>query len=170
MGRNDRPEETAPPEIFYNDIEARKYTDNSRIISIQTALTERALELLSLPNDGTPKLLLDLGCGSGLSGEALTDKGHIWVVRSNIPRSLACHTSCSFHKTTYHIKITCRAQTSVHPCCTSPQIEKSKATFVSMTSATASLSDPAPSMALYQSLLCNGSAMPILLQTILESA
>lgn len=80
MGRNDRPEHSAPPEIFYNDDEARKYTDNSRIINIQRQLTERALELLALPNDGSPKFLLDLGCGSGLSGEALTDQGHIWMV------------------------------------------------------------------------------------------
>lgn len=80
MGRHDRPENAAPPEIFYNDDEARKYTENSRIIAVQTALTERALELLALPEDGTPKLLLDLGCGSGLSGEALTENGHIWVV------------------------------------------------------------------------------------------
>jgi len=80
MGRHDRPETSAPPEIFYNDSEARKYTENSRIIAVQTALTERALELLALPDDGTPKLLLDLGCGSGLSGETLTEQGHIWVV------------------------------------------------------------------------------------------
>ncbi len=80
MGRSDRPEHTAPPEIFYNEEEARKYTDNTRMISIQTSLTERALELLSLPQDGTPRLLLDLGCGSGLSGEALTEQGHTWVV------------------------------------------------------------------------------------------
>lgn len=80
MGRNDRPEHTAPPEIFYNEDEARKYTENSRMIAIQTALTERALELLALPQDGTPKLLLDLGCGSGLSGEALTENGHVWMV------------------------------------------------------------------------------------------
>eukprot|EP00889_Picochlorum_renovo_P000333 jgi/Picre1/27363/NNA_000330.t1 len=88
MGRNDRPEETAPPEIFYNDTEARKYTDNSRIIKIQTALTERALELLALPEDGTPKLLLDLGCGSGLSGEALSEEGHIWVGTDISPHML----------------------------------------------------------------------------------
>jgi 18S rRNA (guanine1575-N7)-methyltransferase len=81
MGRNDRPEHSNPPEIFYNDDEARKYTDNSRIINIQRQLTERALELLALPNDGSPKFLLDLGCGSGLSGEALTDQGHVWMVR-----------------------------------------------------------------------------------------
>lgn len=35
MGRGERPEHTAPPEIFYNDDEARKYTTNSRIINIQ---------------------------------------------------------------------------------------------------------------------------------------
>jgi 18S rRNA (guanine1575-N7)-methyltransferase len=79
MGRNDRPEHTAPPEIFYNEDEARKYTENTRIVAVQRTLTERALELLALPNDGTPKLLLDLGCGSCLSGEALTDQGHVWV-------------------------------------------------------------------------------------------
>lgn len=40
---------------------------------------QRALELLALPQDGTPRLLLDIGCGSGLSGEALTECGHNWV-------------------------------------------------------------------------------------------
>ena len=47
----------------------------------QATLTERALELLALPDDGIPRLLLDLGCGSGLSGEELTNRGHMWVVR-----------------------------------------------------------------------------------------
>lgn len=79
MGRSERPEHTAPPEIYYNADEARKYTTNSRIMQIQETLTERALELLALPQDGVPKLLLDLGCGSGLSGESLTKQGHTWV-------------------------------------------------------------------------------------------
>lgn len=79
MGKGERPELTAPPEIFYNEDEARKYTTNSRMMHIQSVLTQRALELLALPNDGTPKLLLDLGCGSGLSGEELTEAGHMWV-------------------------------------------------------------------------------------------
>ena len=74
-----RPELLAPPEIFYNDDEARKYTSSSRIIDIQTQLTERALELLALPDDGVPRLLLDIGCGSGLSGETLTEQGHQWL-------------------------------------------------------------------------------------------
>lgn len=79
MGKGERPEHTAPPEIFYNDDEAAKYTSNSRMIAIQEALTQRALELLALPPDGVPRLLLDVGCGSGLSGEALTSAGHTWV-------------------------------------------------------------------------------------------
>ncbi|CAI9102887.1 OLC1v1001255C1 [Oldenlandia corymbosa var. corymbosa] len=74
-----RPELQAPPEVFYNDDEARKYTSSSRIIEIQAQLSERALELLALPNDGVPKLLLDIGCGSGLSGETLTENGHQWI-------------------------------------------------------------------------------------------
>ncbi len=121
MTKGDRPEHTAPPEIFYNEEEARKYTTNSRMIAIQVSvvipllmerkklhlrhiisikeaksycggchwiqaqLTERALELLALPDDGRAKLLLDLGCGSGLSGAALTDQGHTWVVRPLAP-------------------------------------------------------------------------------------
>ncbi|KAK3229143.1 hypothetical protein Dsin_001024 [Dipteronia sinensis] len=74
-----RPELKAPPEIFYDDVEARKYTYSSRIIEIQAKLSERALELLALPNDGVPRLLLDIGCGSGLSGETLSENGHQWI-------------------------------------------------------------------------------------------
>ncbi|PSS30092.1 18S rRNA (guanine-N(7))-methyltransferase [Actinidia chinensis var. chinensis] len=74
-----RPEIQAPPEIFYNDEEACKYTSSSRIIDIQAKLSERALELLALPNDGVPRLLLDIGCGSGLSGETLSENGHEWI-------------------------------------------------------------------------------------------
>ncbi|CAK9151302.1 unnamed protein product [Ilex paraguariensis] len=74
-----RPELQAPPEIFYNDEEARKYTSSSRIIEIQAQLSERAMELLALPDDGVPRLLLDIGCGSGLSGETLSENGHQWI-------------------------------------------------------------------------------------------
>lgn len=41
-------------------------------------MSERAIELLVLPED-TPCYLLDIGCGSGLSGSVLEDQGHIWV-------------------------------------------------------------------------------------------
>ncbi|XP_014211363.1 probable 18S rRNA (guanine-N(7))-methyltransferase [Copidosoma floridanum] len=73
-----RPELTAPPEIFYNDEEAKKYTFNSRIMAIQEQMCERALELLSLPEDQTC-LLLDVGCGSGLSGMVLEEHEHHWI-------------------------------------------------------------------------------------------
>lgn len=73
-----RPEYLAPPEIFYNDEEARKYTRNTRIIDIQVKMSERAVELLLLPED-QPCFLLDIGCGSGLSGSVLEDDGHYWI-------------------------------------------------------------------------------------------
>jgi 18S rRNA (guanine1575-N7)-methyltransferase len=47
------------------------------MIEIQTTMAERALELLLLPEQ--PCLLLDVGCGSGISGEAITEAGHMWV-------------------------------------------------------------------------------------------
>lgn len=41
-------------------------------------MTYRALELLNLPPD-EPAFLLDIGCGSGLSGEILDDEGYVWT-------------------------------------------------------------------------------------------
>ncbi|KAJ3091824.1 Williams Beuren syndrome chromosome region 22 protein [Quaeritorhiza haematococci] len=73
-----RPEHTAPPEVFYNQDEASKYTSNSRIAAIQAEMTYRALELLALP-PGESCYILDIGCGSGLSGEVLEEEGHVWV-------------------------------------------------------------------------------------------
>lgn len=153
-----RPEYQAPPEIYYGVDESRKYTNNTRIITIQRVLAERCMELCMLPmlrdnTDGTrensnlpaqesdseemsesdseevngqgqskgrsqnsngargdmnddshdqnketqesqqtetqqdgqdqyqldPKLVLDIGCGSGLSGEILSEHGHEWI-------------------------------------------------------------------------------------------
>ncbi|KAG1754624.1 S-adenosyl-L-methionine-dependent methyltransferase [Suillus lakei] len=73
-----RPEHQAPPEIYYGDAEAKKYTQNTRNQQIQADMTYRALELLNLPPD-EPAFLLDIGCGSGLSGEILEEEGHIWA-------------------------------------------------------------------------------------------
>ncbi|XP_052246184.1 probable 18S rRNA (guanine-N(7))-methyltransferase [Dreissena polymorpha] len=83
-----RPERKAPPEIFYNEEEARKYTSNTRMIEIQSQLSERAIELLALPED-TSCFILDVGCGSGLSGECLTEQGHFWVGLDISPHMLA---------------------------------------------------------------------------------
>lgn len=73
-----RPEHQAPPEIYYGDAEAKKYTQNTRNQQIQADMTYRALELLNLPSD-EPAFLLDIGCGSGLSGEILEEEGYIWA-------------------------------------------------------------------------------------------
>ncbi|GAA5901655.1 uncharacterized protein JCM6883_000354 [Sporobolomyces salmoneus] len=80
-----RPEHIAPPEVFYNAGEAQKYTSNTRVQSIQAEMTYRCLELLDLPASSEddelsrPSFLLDIGAGSGLSGEILTEEGHEWV-------------------------------------------------------------------------------------------
>eukprot|EP01035_Chromulina_nebulosa_P055552 gene55552-76125_t len=75
-----RPEGSRPPELFYDDKEARKYDSSSRIISIQADISERALEMLNLPPANVrPSYILDVGCGSGLSGQAIEEAGHYWV-------------------------------------------------------------------------------------------
>jgi 18S rRNA (guanine1575-N7)-methyltransferase len=77
-----RPESKAPPDVFYNDKEARKYVFHAHTVQVQTRLAERALELLDLSNSlqaAGPALILDLGCGTGLSGDVLTQAGHVWV-------------------------------------------------------------------------------------------
>lgn len=51
---------------------------STRIQQVQADMTYRALELLNMP-PGKPAFLLDIGCGSGLSGEILDDEGHIWA-------------------------------------------------------------------------------------------
>jgi len=73
-----RPEDIAPPDIFYNEEEARKYTQNSRIMEIQSEMATRCIELLEIPDEDS-RLILDIGCGSGLSGECLDEDGHTWV-------------------------------------------------------------------------------------------
>ena len=73
-----RPEDVGPPENFYDETEARKYTSNSRIIEVQQQMSHRAMSLLNLPEDESC-LILDLGCGSGLSGEILEENGHFWI-------------------------------------------------------------------------------------------
>jgi len=76
-----RPEDLLPPDLFYSSTEATKYRTSSRIKHIQTEMTHRALSLLSL---SSPSLILDLGCGTALSGSILSDPStpggpHIWM-------------------------------------------------------------------------------------------
>ena len=73
-----RPELTGHAAHFYNEKEARKYDSSSRMVGVQREITERAIELLRLDNS-IPSLVLDIGCGSGLSGQVLEERGHVWV-------------------------------------------------------------------------------------------
>ena len=75
---NHRPEQVAPADVFYGVDEAKKYTMNTRMIQIQRTITKRALQMLAIPR-GQNRLLLDIGCGSGISGSVLSEKGHMWV-------------------------------------------------------------------------------------------
>ena len=66
------------------------------MMEVQEKMTERALELLALPED-TPHLLLDLGCGSGLSGETISENGQLWVGCDISPAMLGTSSSPHIH-------------------------------------------------------------------------
>ena len=67
-----RPEEVAPPEVFYDATEAGKYLHSTRMIDVQSQMAERAVEMLCLP-EGRPCMILDVGCGTGLAVSTHTD-------------------------------------------------------------------------------------------------
>jgi len=48
------------------------------MITTQIELTERALQIIAIP-EGKKALILDIGCGTGLSGSVLSEHGHMWV-------------------------------------------------------------------------------------------
>lgn len=73
-----RPEHRGPATEFYAAEGAEKYAKSSRINQVQTQLAERCVELLALPSEEV-SLILDVGCGTGLSGSVLTNAGHQWI-------------------------------------------------------------------------------------------
>lgn len=73
-----KPESIRKSKYFESSYVNSNVLQSSRIIDIQVQMTERAIELLLLPED-TPCFILDVGCGSGLSGSVLEDQGHVWV-------------------------------------------------------------------------------------------
>jgi len=99
MGK--RPEGTTTARLAYRGERAHRYARSSRARLIQDQLTRRALELLALSNT-CQGYLLDVGCGTGMSGRVLEQCGHEWIgvdlsqdmlehARSNV------HTEASAH-------------------------------------------------------------------------
>lgn len=41
-------------------------------------MSERALELLNIENEEN-LLILDIGCGSGISGHTISENNHMWI-------------------------------------------------------------------------------------------
>ena len=76
MGK--RPEGATTAQLAYRGERADRYARSSRALRIQEQLTRRALELLALP-DACHGYLLDVGCGTGMSGRVLERCGHEWI-------------------------------------------------------------------------------------------
>lgn len=70
-----RPEHIAPAAIYYNEENAEKYAENSRMVKVQNQMCERALQLLLLQDPLKEKLVLDLGCGTGMGAATMRELG-----------------------------------------------------------------------------------------------
>jgi 18S rRNA (guanine1575-N7)-methyltransferase len=91
-----RPEHAAAADAYYDATEARKYTSSSRIIDIQAQMAQRCLELLALP----PKRkfhILDIGCGSGLSGGEQNRRPMTFSAIQTAAQTIASHLAPTFH-------------------------------------------------------------------------
>ena len=73
-----RPEHSLKADEYYGAGVAKGYNKSQRVTQIQKELSQRAIDLLDLP-DNQSMYLLDVGCGSGMSGEQISRAGHVWV-------------------------------------------------------------------------------------------
>ena len=67
-----------PPYRFYQGENVLKNASSTHYVQIQRQLTERALELLQLDMT-VPKLILDVGCGTSISGQVIQETGNFYV-------------------------------------------------------------------------------------------
>lgn len=73
-----RPELCTAPELYYNDAESTRYHNHKHTVKIQEQIARRCIELLHI-SDIQSQLVLDIGCGSGISGNILTQECINWV-------------------------------------------------------------------------------------------
>ena len=106
------PEQQGTATTFYNSREALRYSSCHQTLQLQVELTNVALQLLDLPVrfsqlhryfstnrkastalclglQAAPQVLLDLGCGSGMSGKVVSQHGHVWFGCDISPDMLA---------------------------------------------------------------------------------
>lgn len=70
-----KPEEQfLPAEEYYR--KPQSYSHLTRIRNVQREITQQCLEFLSLKKES---LILDIGCGTGISGSELANEGHHWI-------------------------------------------------------------------------------------------
>lgn len=66
-------------EIYYNESESIRYTECEQTVRIQRDLTLECLKLLGPLAAGMGDIVINLGCGSGLCGDVLSERGISWI-------------------------------------------------------------------------------------------
>lgn len=72
-----------PAYIYYTGDNVDKATANPHYVSIQRELTERALALIEI-DDSFPQMILDVGCGTAISGQLISETMHHMFVGVDI--------------------------------------------------------------------------------------
>mmetsp|Transcript_25363 Transcript_25363/g.60365 ORF Transcript_25363/g.60365 Transcript_25363/m.60365 type:complete len:201 (+) Transcript_25363:93-695(+) len=65
------PENIIHPELFYQERKIKELINSNRSINTQSSLSLRALDLLCIPDQRKARLFIDIGCGTGLTQNAL---------------------------------------------------------------------------------------------------
>lgn len=67
-----------PAYLYYTGENLDKATSNPHYVNVQRKLTERALELIEIDNS-IPQMILDVGCGTAISGQLLVERNQMFV-------------------------------------------------------------------------------------------
>lgn len=68
-----------PAHLYYTGENVDKATSGQHYVAVQEKLTTRAIELIGLDQATIPKMVLDVGCGSAISGHILQEMNHMFV-------------------------------------------------------------------------------------------
>lgn len=68
-----------PPYEYYSGDKVAELASSKHYQLCQRQLSQRAIEILNFPDDTCPKMVLDVGCGTGMTVQVVSELGHVCV-------------------------------------------------------------------------------------------